>query len=1029
MATLDPASGLMEIASSLTQEEIPFKLRCAICNKLAINAFRLPCCDQAICEICQASLPESCPVCAHTPLSADLCKPNKALRTTLKAFLRTEEKKREKDRPPAPQAPTAEPEPNKSVDQVNSNPVPPATTSLDQVDDAAETKGVSAAVEAANHSSDSAGTNEVTDKTEESTLQTATPDNAASNARNDQVDDEARGNSSVETGNNAIDDNTSSIPQGTSVPAQPDVDSNNTPGDLTSGQQPSGVPTHSHGSDTFGNGPGYGVNGMSGFPQAGWQGGSHYGQMMQTLPSGVQFNGMMPFQNGIGPPGMPGMGLDPMASSQGMFGGYGMNMNGMNNGMNMGMNFNAGQGMYGTWDGQSNMWNGGPDKFNANPFANRMGAEFGPNPGGYRGYNMSQNYANYPHMHQQQQYLNNDFHGQFGPSYGRGRGRGRGFFPSGRGRGGFMPGVHGSFPSSTNQASSFQPHMATNSHHQIDPVSGFANGTTAITPDSDHVKKFNDELCPGGEDDLKENQPTDDPAAVSPENAASSESTLPSGEHRDSHAPTDNGLHVDRATESGTTIQVGAVGQQGNDDNADQGNAQGSGVYINMPERSRDNVPTHPNEMLHSSPTQLSGPYSNMTSMEPRGMGVVGAPAAPRAMREGLPNVGIRNGRGFPVVRTASGPTLKHDKDQRYRSPSRSRDQSASRHRSTSRSPSRHRSRHRRRYRHRSRSLSVSSSDQSRDESRDQRRKSRRENDEQVSSRRGNRESRSRSPSVEPAKRAEHRSRREKDRKSDHKTSSSHRSRRHRSRSSSPKHRDYDASASEVNGVDSKVKSSVSDEKRDLAIRTSDHHRSSTKERTGESTTREKSGRHRDRDRARDRDRDRDRDRGRDRDKDRDKDKDKDKDKERARERESRRERERDRDRDRKRSRRDRSASPEDPDHYRRHSRRIKRGEADEKKTTDREKKSADPRESRAQEKDPHTLEREARDRERLLKEQQRREAMNADRDGRSSRRRESRQERTLGGGRHLSYKYEDEESDQARAARVELEREAARWA
>jgi hypothetical protein len=46
----------------------------------------------------QASLPDTCPVCAHTPISSDLCKPNKALRTTLKAFLRTEEKKREKER-------------------------------------------------------------------------------------------------------------------------------------------------------------------------------------------------------------------------------------------------------------------------------------------------------------------------------------------------------------------------------------------------------------------------------------------------------------------------------------------------------------------------------------------------------------------------------------------------------------------------------------------------------------------------------------------------------------------------------------------------------------------------------------------------------------------------------------------------------------------------------------------------------------------------------------------------------------------
>lgn len=43
----------------------------------------------------QASLPEACPVCAHEPVKAELCKANKALRTTIKVFLRTEEKKRE----------------------------------------------------------------------------------------------------------------------------------------------------------------------------------------------------------------------------------------------------------------------------------------------------------------------------------------------------------------------------------------------------------------------------------------------------------------------------------------------------------------------------------------------------------------------------------------------------------------------------------------------------------------------------------------------------------------------------------------------------------------------------------------------------------------------------------------------------------------------------------------------------------------------------------------------------------------------
>ena len=34
-------------------EEIPVKLRCAGCNKLAMNAFRMPCCDQCVCETCK----------------------------------------------------------------------------------------------------------------------------------------------------------------------------------------------------------------------------------------------------------------------------------------------------------------------------------------------------------------------------------------------------------------------------------------------------------------------------------------------------------------------------------------------------------------------------------------------------------------------------------------------------------------------------------------------------------------------------------------------------------------------------------------------------------------------------------------------------------------------------------------------------------------------------------------------------------------------------------------------------------------
>lgn len=76
---------------------------------------------------------------------------------------------------------------------------------------------------------------------------------------------------------------------------------------------------------------------------------------------------------------------------------------------------------------------------------------------------------------------------------------------------------------------------------------------------------------------------------------------------------------------------------------------------------------------------------------------------------------------------------------------------------------------------------------------------------------------------------------------------------------------------------------------------------------------------------------------------------------------------------------------------------------------------------------DHHTMEREARNRERLQKELQRREAMEGK--GSSHKRRDSKPEIRGGAAtRRVSYKYEDEESNEARASRVESEREAGRW-
>ena len=46
-------------------------------------------------DVGQSSLPSTCPVCEHSPLSADGCTIHKSLRTTIRVFVRSEEKKRD----------------------------------------------------------------------------------------------------------------------------------------------------------------------------------------------------------------------------------------------------------------------------------------------------------------------------------------------------------------------------------------------------------------------------------------------------------------------------------------------------------------------------------------------------------------------------------------------------------------------------------------------------------------------------------------------------------------------------------------------------------------------------------------------------------------------------------------------------------------------------------------------------------------------------------------------------------------------
>lgn len=289
------------------------------------------------------------------------------------------------------------------------------------------------------------------------------------------------------------------------------------------------------------------------------------------------------------PSGMPGMTMDPMA--QGMFGGYGMNMNGMN-GM-MGMGFDAGQGMYGGWDGsQNNMWNGGQDKFNPNAFANGMGQQYG-GPSGFAGFNMSQ-----PHQFPNQNYQNG--------AYGRGnfRGRGRGFYP--RGRGGFQP--HANFPSNAN------PALQNNQEMEIPSEEG--PGPDGQTKDDKQVPVGEQEGPEAGDINADEGQGEAEPTGLPPTDGP--------GSSQLQGIPTVDNMQ-------GNTMGFAPTGPGGMGGHMGMGMGYGRGGYTRGG---------------FSGGRGGFGPYMQAPNMQP-GPGVEGAPAAPRAMRQGLPNTSVLRHRGY----------------------------------------------------------------------------------------------------------------------------------------------------------------------------------------------------------------------------------------------------------------------------------------------------------------------------------------------------------------------------------------------
>lgn len=405
--------------------------------------------------------------------------------------------------------------------------------------------------------------------------------------------------------------------------------------------------------------------------------------------------------------GMPGMGMDPMTMSQGMYGGFSGQGMGMN-GMNMGMGFNnAGQGAFGGgFNGQPAAWNAGQDKFNQNAYAGQAGmggGDFGANTG-YGGYNVPPHQGNFNQMHQHQ-YPNNDFHhGHHGQGFqNRGRGRGRGYTNAGRGRGGYSQNFsqgnpnqnqtnHESFhqqvpPQVTRRGSpSYGPQQDQPAQQQQDQ--GTTGSQQDARPEENAIgltaeEQLNKELDPGDADENAEKPPdlsiqeeqveppaeqvvakTEAPeetqAETVPETKEEKPEAIPAFVSDEVSKPEVPAVNTSASVPPtmmpppSPMIPTGPSAFHADQplDTSPRGRGAGRGFYGSPDYRggSRGRGSGYP---LHNGFPRVTPPIVKAVAPPsvPKGLGVEGAPKGPKAFRQGQPNTGIK---GFSIVGRAS---------------------------------------------------------------------------------------------------------------------------------------------------------------------------------------------------------------------------------------------------------------------------------------------------------------------------------------------------------------------------------------
>lgn len=686
------------------------------------------------------------------------------------------------------------------------------------------------------------------------------------------------------------------------------------------------------------------------------------------------------------------MGMDPMAM-QNMFlnGGFGAGMNGMS-GMNMsmgagmgGFDGGVGAGFNNEWNSQQS-WNVAPDNFN-HPNAAGMGTgDYGSNNSGYNSHASRYNQGNYGHGNQYNEY------GGYGYQ-SRGRGRGRG----GYGRGGFSH-------QSPQQFGSGEGFNRPSSETGAIPTGPKADATVGANSNVDEfgreIRQIS-EAKDGASAEAASKGDNDATPAQERTGTDANQDTTSKDEH--SHSEDHTPKPIQTLDEAQGFAQNGYNGQY------NQGMSRGYGPGF----------------------AGRGGFNPTLQPVKPVDV-PINAPTGPKAMRDGLPNTGLSGLR----VRGYQGPSVLSSRTNDNagvppepqsaveaeqagekslpQSRERSKERQDSRPRSRSRSGDRRsRSRDRRHRRHRHRSTSMSDDEKDVERRRQHRRERHREDagSKEIHVNEEGKEAedeRSRSVSPSGSKRSGHRSRRDRDkyrereRDSDREyKSSSHKHRRHRDDRSRSRDRDrehrhrHSRRGSEVledrpdrsippTPVDSEAPSGRQSTATNgaIEIKGASSRRKLTLDEivipTGPRQDRISSARDKDHDRGKE-----NRDSRRYRDDDD------------GRHRSSRQHRESDRERERER---DRAKDKE----------------------REKERPRAPPTAPSASQ-DPHTLEREARNRERLLKEAQRIAGLSGMAGAKRGREDDDPRKGRKKGRR-------GDEGDEARLARLEAERESARW-